>query len=66
MKEGEKISEDLFYDEEIKTTEHPKIMQTKSNFSNLDKTINEIEKIQKLIKEGNQIKLLDELKKICQ
>ena len=52
--------------EEIKTTEHPKIMQTKSNFSNLDKTINEIEKIQKLIKEGNQIKLLDELKKICQ
>ncbi len=66
LKEGEKISEDLFYDEEIKTTEHPKIMQTKSNFSNLDKTINEIEKIQKLIKEGNQIKLLDELKKICQ
>tara|TARA_S200000501_G_scaffold276234_2_gene260131 strand:+ start:26777 stop:28615 length:1839 start_codon:yes stop_codon:yes gene_type:complete len=66
LKDGEKISEDLFYNEDIESTDHPKVMKTKSNFLNLDKTVNEIELIKKLIKESDQIKLLNELKNICQ
>ena len=64
LKEGEKLSEELLHNENIETTEHPKIMKVIPKFFNLENTEIEIEYLKDLIKKGDQNKLIDELKKI--
>ena len=66
LKEGEKISEKLFHNEYLENTEHPKIMKIIPNFKNLNNIDSEIELIKILIKDNNQKKLIDELKRISE
>ena len=66
LKDGEKISEELFYNEEIKNTDHPKILKATANFLNLDKTEEEVELIKSLIEKGDQNGVVNLLKKICE
>ena len=66
LKEGEKISEKLFHNEYLENTEHPKIMKIIPNFKNLNNIDSEIELIKTLIKDNNQKKLIDELKRISE
>lgn len=66
LKDGEKISEELFNNEEIKNTDHPKILKATANFLNLDNTEEEVELIQSLIEKGDQNGLVNLLKRICE
>tara|TARA_B110000008_G_scaffold262849_1_gene285672 strand:+ start:1472 stop:3304 length:1833 start_codon:yes stop_codon:yes gene_type:complete len=66
LKEGEKISEKLYHNENLENTEHSKIMKIVPSFNNLNNIDSEIELIKNLIKENNQKKLINELKRISE